>query len=87
MKQIIAKFLLFVYLEYIKEDWNIYKPFAKMIIFPFWIIRSSLIWIVCPLLIPDYLIRQSSTYKNFQQLATMTPRQIKEFDKQLTKKS
>jgi uncharacterized BrkB/YihY/UPF0761 family membrane protein len=77
----IAKFFLFVYTEYIKEEWDIYKPFTKVIIFPFWFIRSFLIWLVCPLLIPDYLIRKSKIYKKFQKVMDLNYKEINELNK------
>jgi hypothetical protein len=66
MKQHISKFLLFVYLEYIKEDWEDYHPFARNIIKPLWRIQSILIWIVSPLIIPSYIFKQSKLYSNIQ---------------------
>jgi len=85
MKQKIAKFLLFVYLNYIQEEWEIYNSAGKIFIYPAWFIRSFFIWLLCPFLIPDYLIKQSTVYKILKDMHArglmLTPKQLIELSK------
>jgi len=79
MKQKLAKFALFVYLNHIQEDWDMYKPIGKIVFWPAWFVRSILIWILSPLLIPEYLFKQSQVYKQFQKTGVApTPEQMKQ---------
>lgn len=57
------KFALFVHTNYIVEDWSIVNKTGKVFIYPFWFIRSMLIWAICPVFIPEYKIKQSKIYK------------------------
>lgn len=84
MKQKIAKFMLFIYIKHIKEDWDLLNSFGKFCIYPFWFIRSVLIWMVSPLLIPQYLFMNSQIYQNFQQMKGMNIDEMREFNKRNT---
>jgi len=66
MKQKVAKFILYVYLTYIKEEWEILTSIGQKVLYPFWFIRSFLIWLICPIFIPEYLFKQSKIYKKFK---------------------
>jgi len=68
MKRKIAKFLLYVHKTYIQEEWDLITPIGQKVLYPFWFIRSLLIWLVCPFLIPDYLFKQSKIYKKIKAL-------------------
>lgn len=57
------KFVLFVYTNYIIEDWSLITKTGKIVIYPFWFIRSILIWLVSPIFIPEYMVKQSKMYK------------------------
>jgi hypothetical protein len=65
----VLKFILYVYINHIKEDWSEYTRIGRMIIYPLWAIRSFLIWIVFPLFIVDYLIINSEYYKHIIETA------------------
>lgn len=52
-------------MEHIQQDWSELNKFGKIIIYPFWFIRSIFIWILCPFYIPEYLFKQSVVYKSF----------------------
>ena len=65
MKQKITKFVLWLYLNHIKEDWDEYNKVGKIFIYPIWIIKSFFIWILFPLFIPAYLFSKSKIYLNF----------------------
>jgi len=85
MKQKIAKFLLFVYLHHVKEDWNEYTPLGKFIIYPAWFIRSFFIWLISPIFIVQYLLLESDTYKTMIKMQeNMSPDQIKAYNKMAT---
>lgn len=58
------KFALFVYTNYIVEDWSTVTKTGKIVIYPFWFIRAILIWLVSPLFIPEYKVKQSKMYKD-----------------------
>lgn len=50
MKRFLAKYILFVYVNYIIEDFSDLNIFGKIIIYPFWYIRniiSILFSIIC----------------------------------------
>jgi hypothetical protein len=81
MKQKIAKFLLFVYLNHIKEDWDEYTNLGKKLIYPAWFIRSIFVWIFCLFIIPEYLFKQSKTYQVFEKFQKLTPVQMKEMQR------
>lgn len=64
-KQHYATFVLFMWNEHIKEDWDQFLPIAKKILYPFWFVRAISYCILFPLFIPGYIFKQSNLYKNF----------------------
>ena len=68
MKTFLINFVLFFYINYIKEDWNELKPFARRIIYPFWIIRSIILWSISPIFIIEYFWINSDMYKDMQKI-------------------
>lgn len=56
MLKTIKNFYNWLYNYYIKEEWNIYKKIGKIIIYPFWLIRSILIYIISPLYFIYYIL-------------------------------
>ena len=66
LKTRLAKFLLFVYLEYVKEEWELYTPLGQKFIYPLWIVRSTGIWLISPIFIPEYLFKTSKFYERIQ---------------------
>jgi len=56
-------FALFITKNYITEDWSIYTKLGKIYYYPFWFIRSILVWLFCPLFLPEYFIKKSKIYK------------------------
>jgi len=68
MKEI-YKFMLYVYLTYIKEDdLEILNKLGKFFIYPAWFIRSILVWVMSPLFLPEYFIKQTATYKRIKKI-------------------
>ena len=59
-------FILFVYENYIKEDWTDYNQAGKIFLFIPWLVRSMIFWIICPIFLPEYLFKQSEIYKQIQ---------------------
>jgi len=87
MKRKLAKFALYVYEKHIQEDWEVYKLPLRIIVWPFWFVRSILIWILCPFLIPEYLFKQSKVYKLFKETGVApSPEQIKQINKRNTQR-
>lgn len=68
MKKHLINFLLWFYVEYIKENWEELKPFARPIMYPFWFIRSIVLWILLPIFIFEYMLINSSLYKEVQKM-------------------
>jgi len=52
----IYKYILFVYKEYIQEDWNVVDKIGQIILKPFWFIRSFLMWIYSIICFPLVLL-------------------------------
>jgi len=48
------KFYKFVYNQYIKEDWSNYNKIGKICIYPFWLLRVPIIYLISPLLVFSY---------------------------------
>jgi hypothetical protein len=72
-------FILHVYNNYIHEDWSFYTKLGKIYYYPFWFIRSIIIWIICPIFILEYLFKNSKIYKEIQKIMNSP-----EIQKQLT---
>lgn len=68
MKQRLAKFALFIYLNKIQEDWDELSEIGKFFIYPAWVLKSILTWVFCPFLIPEYLFKQSEIYHDFENM-------------------
>lgn len=59
----IYKFMLFLYVNHIKEEWYTWTPLGRVIIYPFWWVRSFFIWIFFFLFIPSYWYENSKLKK------------------------
>jgi hypothetical protein len=66
MKKIIINYLIYFYITYIVEDFSVLKPFGKILIYPFWFIRTLILFTLSPLFIFEYLILESNFYKNLK---------------------
>jgi len=87
MKRKLAKFILYIYLNHIQEDFDIYKPVLRFFIYLAWFIRSIIVWLLCPLFIPEYLFKQSKVYAIFQEQGSApTPEQLKQLNKTNTQR-
>ena len=81
MKAFLINFILFVYLDHIQEDWDDYNKLGKIVIYPAWVVRSFLMWLICPLFIPEYFFKKSKLYAATQEFGKLSPDQMKEFNK------
>ena len=61
-------FVSYVHQNYIQEDWEIYNRLGKLCVYPAWFIYSCLIWLICPIFLPEYLFKQTSIYREIQKL-------------------
>jgi hypothetical protein len=61
-------FALFITIRYINEDWSDYTKLGKLYYYPFWFVRSCLVWLFCPIFIPEYLFKQTSIYAYIKKL-------------------
>lgn len=68
MKNTLITLILYIYVTFIQEDWDLFSKLGKMIIFPFWLIRSISIWILSPILCIGYYIEKSEIYSELQQI-------------------
>ena len=68
MKTFLINFMLFFYTNYIMEDWDELNKFGKIFIYPFWFIKSTIMWIISPLFVVDFLWRKSELYKEVQKM-------------------
>ena len=81
MKLKLIKFVLFVYLNHIQEDWDDYNKLGKFFVYPAWVVRSIFMWLLSPLFIPEYLFKQSEVYKAYETQGAMSPDQMAEFNR------
>ena len=74
------EFMVYVYENFIYEDWSIYTTFGKLYNKWAWFVRACLVWMISPLLIPVFLFKKSELYKNIQYIVNSP-----EFQKELAK--
>jgi hypothetical protein len=55
--------MLFLYLNYIKEDWSTWTKFGRIVTYPFWVIRSFLVWVFFFIFLPHYWYEGSKLQK------------------------
>ena len=56
MKRFIARYMLYIYLRFIKEDWDDWKDWVVPFIKPAWFVRSILVWISSIVLFPIFYV-------------------------------
>lgn len=56
MKQKLSRYFLFVYTNYIQEDFSDVKPFAQKLLKPVWFVRSVLVWLCSIFCFPFVLL-------------------------------
>lgn len=65
MKGKFFEFLLFVYVEHIREDWDDYNALGRAVVYPLWWIRSAFVWALSPFLLIEYIFTRSKFYQEF----------------------
>lgn len=68
MKKHLIDYLLWFYLKYIKEDWSYLNKIGKIMIYPFWMIKSIMCWVLTPIFIIEYIFVNSKTYKEIEKM-------------------
>lgn len=61
LKYFSLNFILYYYLNFIREDWNLLNKLGKIMIYPAWLIKSTLYWIISPIFIILYFLRENET--------------------------
>jgi hypothetical protein len=56
MKTFIAKYMLYIYNNFIDEDWDMYRKWIVPFIKPAWFVRAIYIWIVSIVFFPLFYI-------------------------------
>lgn len=59
MKKILATLALYIYNEYIYEDWDLFTKWGKIFIYPFWLIRVVYVIVASPVLALGYYWEKS----------------------------
>ena len=62
------KYAIFITENYISMDWSDYTKLGKIYYYPFWLIRSCVIWLICPIFYFEYSFKQSSWYEHYKML-------------------
>lgn len=65
MKNLLIEFLLYVTINFINEDWSETTKLGKIYYYPFWFVRSILIWLISPILLIPFFITRTETWKQF----------------------
>lgn len=64
MKKFLIDFALYFYTIYIVEDFSDIKPSMRFLFLPAWYIKSSIKWLLSPLVMPWFAYMQTDSYKN-----------------------
>lgn len=56
MKIFVAKYMLYIYLKFIKEDWYDYKKWIIPFLKPAWFVRCIYIWCVSVIFLPVFYL-------------------------------
>jgi hypothetical protein len=68
MRKFLITFILYVYTNYVYEDFDIYKSHALYLAKILWLYYAICIWVVSPLFIPEFLFKQSKFYSNLKKI-------------------
>lgn len=66
MKPLFFEFLLYVYVNFIVEDWDVLTKWGKRYYYVPWLIRSVLVWLICPIFIIPFFVQRSEPWKEFK---------------------
>jgi len=65
LKLFLLNFVLYVYLTHVKFDWDELTPIAKVFLYLPWFIQAILVWLVCPIFLPEFFVKRTTIYKQF----------------------
>lgn len=65
MKLYFLEFALWLYVNHIQEDWDDYNRLGKIMIYPAWFIRSTLVWLTFPLWLISFQFTRSKVYQHY----------------------
>ena len=74
MKTLFFEFLLYVYVNFIVEDWDTLTKWGKRYYYLPWLVRSILVWLICPIFVIPFLVQRSESWK---QLMLVIDEQLK----------
>lgn len=60
-----AAFILFYYESYIQIDWSDTTKLGRIYYAPFNFVRTIIMWLICPIAIPEYFWLRSKMYQDF----------------------
>ncbi|MFW6225767.1 MAG: hypothetical protein ACOC3V_02255 [bacterium] len=69
MKRLFYEFLLYVYVNHIQEDWDVYNKVGKVFIYPAWFVRSVLVWLVSPVLLLPFFVKRSKKWNEIKMMS------------------
>lgn len=64
LKYFFINFLLFFYMNFIIEEWDLLNRFGKIMIYPAWFVKSIMYWIISPIFIPIYFLPKNELLIN-----------------------
>jgi hypothetical protein len=65
MKRFLAQFILFYWESYVRIDWTVITKLGRIYYAPFAFIRAIIYWLVCPIALPEFLIKRTKMYQEF----------------------
>jgi hypothetical protein len=61
LKYFFIDFLLYYYMNFIIEEWDLLNKLGKFMIRPAWFVKSIIHWVVSPIIIPIYFLQKNQT--------------------------
>ena len=61
LKYFFIDFLLYFYINFIIEEWDLLNKFGKIMIQPAWFVKSIIYWFVSPIFILLYFLQKNQT--------------------------
>jgi hypothetical protein len=64
----LISFAMYITDKYIVMDWDIYTKFGKIYLYPGWFYYACVVWLFCPIFLPEYFFKQSKMYKEMKKI-------------------
>jgi hypothetical protein len=68
MKRLTAEITLAYWQNVIREDWSELSKLGRTVIFLPWLIRSTIMWFLLPLSLPEFFFRRSKLFANLKKI-------------------